>query len=276
MKPELFIRSSAAWCTFVLLAGCSTTAPQNFNGYGTANVKARPVVASFVREQLRFSRVREARDSTETAIQEMFREHNISYPASEVYLRVFKQERSLELWVRSTNNSRFQLLRTYPICALAGVLGPNRTQGDGQVPEGFYSIDLFNPSSAYHLSMRINYPNQHDRAVSKQQHSLGGDIFIHGGCMSDGCVAITDQAIRELYWIAVSARGMGQQSIPVHIFPARMDNVKRMQRITSSHARDKSVLELWQTLRPGYDYFQKKQQLPEIGVDDRGQYRITG
>ena len=130
-----------------------------------------------------------------------------------MYVRVFKQERGLELWVRPVSGDRFALLRTYPICALAGVLGPKRIQGDRQVPEGFYTIDLFNPESSYHLSLRINYPNQRDRAASPRKHGLGGDIFIHGGCKSDGCIAINDQAIQELYWIAVIA-GLGPEGNP--------------------------------------------------------------
>lgn len=298
MTPHLN-RAVAACCGLLLLAGCSTYSQKEFGRYGTSDVRARPVESSistrttgavarrtsansmfalnnspFVREQLQFSRVRAARDATEDSIQALFRRQKISYPAAEVYLRVFKHERSLELWVRSVDKKRFELLRTYPVCALAGVLGPKRMRGDGQVPEGFYYIDLFNPNSQYHLSMRVDYPNDHDRAMSKGQN-LGGDIFIHGGCRSDGCIAITDQAIRELYWVAVSARGMGQEHIPVHIFPARFENQKRMAKIRQSREVAPAVMESWKTLRPGYDYFLKKQQLPPIVVDDDGDYRIA-
>ena len=139
---------------------------------------------------------------------------------------MFKQERELELWVLPANGDRFELLRTYEICKLAGMLGPKRKQGDRQVPEGFYAIDLFNPVSAYHLSLRINYPNHRDRLVAKSG-KLGGDIFIHGGCKSVGCIAITDDAIEELYWIAVQARGRHQRSIPVHIFPSPPGQIHR-------------------------------------------------
>jgi hypothetical protein len=105
---------------------------------------------------------------------------------------------------------------------MAGELGPKRKQGDNQTPEGFYAISYFNPRSDFHLSLHIDYPNRRDRAAGADGVKLGGDIFIHGGCLSEGCLAITDEGIRELYWLAVEARSVGQRRIPVHIFPARL------------------------------------------------------
>jgi murein L,D-transpeptidase YafK len=163
------------------------------------------------------------------------------------------------------------LLRTYPICALAGVLGPKRVQGDGRVPEGFYFIDLFNPASSYHLSLRIDYPNQRDRRAATQTRALGGDIFIHGGCKSDGCLAITDEAIQALLDRGDRAR-RGQEKIPVHIFPTRLDNETSMRKLERAYHGDRAVLEFWESLRPGYEFFQKTRQLPVIRVDARGRY----
>jgi murein L,D-transpeptidase YafK len=218
--------------------------------------------ATFVREQLRFTRVRKARNAAEPAVERLLRERKIENPAA-IYIRVFKADRTLELWARSADDPQFSLLRTYPICALAGLLGPKQVQGDRQVPEGFYSIDLFNPNSAYHLSLRINYPNQRDRASAKPGRRLGGDIFIHGGCKSDGCLAITDEAIAELYWIALLARGWGQQRIPVHIFPARFDT--QSDRLKRTYY-DASLMEFWNSLRPVYDSFEQTRRLPQVGI----------
>jgi murein L,D-transpeptidase YafK len=241
----------------------------------TASTAASAVLPPFVREQLQFSRVRHARDVATSSIEDLFRRRGISYPASEMFIRVFKRERELELWVRSANRPRFELLRTYPVCALAGVLGPKRVEGDGQVPEGFYTIDLFNPASSYHLSLRIDYPNERDRAAAPEERALGGQIFIHGGCKSDGCLAITDEAIRELYWLAVTIRGRGQERIPVHIFPARFDNAWRTGKVERVFRESPGLLEFWETLRPAYDYFEKTHQLPIVGVDLRGRYRTS-
>lgn len=59
--------------------------------------------------------------------------------------------------------------------------GHKQFEGDERTPEGDYIIDGRNPNSSYHLSLRISYPNDHDRAYAAQfGRSPGGDIFIHG------------------------------------------------------------------------------------------------
>ena len=99
MKPEAFVRTNLLWCC-ALLAACSShkvvTRPAPVAVTRPAHVKARPVVAApFVQEQLQFSRVREARDEAGERIERMFRARGIEYPASQIFIRVFKQEREL-------------------------------------------------------------------------------------------------------------------------------------------------------------------------------------
>ncbi len=90
--------------------------------------------------------------------------------------------------------------------------GHKRFQGDERTPEGLYTIDTRNPRSSFHLSLRISYPNRQDRAFAQQYgRSPGGDIFIHGqptgrpgrmrGDWTDGCVALTNAEIEELWQI---------------------------------------------------------------------------
>jgi murein L,D-transpeptidase YafK len=229
--------------------------------------------SSFAQSQLRYSRVREARAATQARIVQMFDEKNIRYPAAEMYLRVLKRPRLLELWVRPSGANQFKLLKTYPICAMAGAPGPKRRQGDQQVPEGFYFVDNFNPTSDYHLSLKIDYPNRQDRARNVGGLNLGGDIFIHGGCRSEGCLAVTNEGIQELYWIAVEARSLGQHRIPVHIFPARLDAAE-MKRIDFNYYDRPDLIDFWKTLKPGYDYFERTHRVPEVGTDMRGKYRL--
>ncbi len=131
----------------------------------------------------------------------------------------------MEVWVKNELKDQFKLFKTYKVCALAGSLGPKRMEGDYQVPEGFYYIDEFNPNSNYYLSLGINYPNVSDR-VSERFHSAGGGIYIHGSCVTVGCIPITDQQIDEVYILAAQAKDQGQDFIPVHIFPIRY-NVQR-------------------------------------------------
>jgi murein L,D-transpeptidase YafK len=297
MMPNNFFRNAVACGTVMLGAACGSSAhlrsdKMNLSGFSTGivapsaartnlrNTRARDarvlstafVTSSFAREQLRNTRVRNARDATQARIEQLFADKNLTYPAAEVYLRVFKSERELELWVRSSDSDRFTLLKTYGICRLAGEPGPKRRRGDRQVPEGLYHVDLFNPASSYHLSMRINYPNAYDRAVNGTRGNLGGDIYIHGGCVSEGCLAMTDEGIRELYWIAVQARAVGQQRIPVHIFPGRFDGAN-MRIIERAHKRERDILAFWNTLKPNYEYFEKERRLPDAVVR-KTQYQI--
>jgi murein L,D-transpeptidase YafK len=237
-------------------------------------IAALPTESSFALEQLRHDRVRDARIATRFAIKQLFHERGIRYPAAELFLRVFKRERALEVWVRPDDGERFELLKTYAICAWSGELGPKRRQGDNQTPEGFYNIGMFNPRSDFHLSLHLDYPNRRDRSVGEDIINLGGDIYIHGGCSSEGCLAVTDAGISELYWLAVEARAVGQRRIPVHIFPARLDgpDFEALQR-TFEHRPD--LGRFWATLKPGYDYFEQHRRLPAIDVAN-GEYVVRG
>ncbi|HET9438613.1 MAG TPA: L,D-transpeptidase family protein [Longimicrobiales bacterium] len=274
MKPERFISTVVVCCALGWWAPREACAQLSADGDVAASF-ASPAANPFVREQLRFTRVRAARSATESAIEKLFKARNIAYPAAEVYLRAFKLERTLELWVRSADKDKFELLKAYRICALAGGLGPKRKEGDGQVPEGFYLVDMFNPNSAYHLSIRIDYPNVHDQIGNSEGLDLGGEIYIHGGCRSDGCLAITDEGINEVYWIALTARAAGQQQIPVHIFPGRFNGSADLRRIEQLVKPPRSLLDFWQTLKPGYDYFERHHRLPNVVVDVRGRYHVA-
>lgn len=233
-----------------------------------------PTESAFALDQLRNERVHEARVATRFTIKRLFHEKGLRYPAEEIYLRIFKRERSLELWVRPTGQETYALLKTYSICALAGDLGPKRRQGDNQTPEGFYNVDFFNPSSDFHLSLHVDYPNRHDRVVGEGLN-LGGDIYIHGGCSSEGCLALTDEGIKELYWVAVEARAVGQTRIPVHIFPARLaDN--EFEQLHKGFKEQPDLLRFWETLKPAYDFFETSRRLPAMAVDPAGKYRLAG
>jgi murein L,D-transpeptidase YafK len=235
---------------------------------------ALPGESRFMLEQLRYDRVRDARVLTRFALKQLFHERGIRYPAEEVYLRAFKRERVLELWVRGEGATEFALLKTYAVCAQSGELGPKRRQGDMQVPEGFYHVNMFNPRSGYHLSLGVDYPNRRDRTVASGGR-LGGDIFIHGGCRSEGCLAVTDDGIRELYWVAVEARSAGQNRIPVHIFPSRLEPLD-LQILQQTFAHSPELTRFWATLQPGYEFFEKHRRPPEMGVSANGEYVVRG
>ena len=235
-------------------------------------VKRANPLGQFTKSQTEHSRVLAARIEKRFEIKKLYRERGIEYPASEMFVRIFKRERELELWVRPENAEQFSLLKTYPICALAGVLGPKRTEGDGQTPEGFYFIDDFNPTSDFHLSLHLDYPNRADRALWKSPNP-GGQIYIHGGCNSIGCLAVTDDAIKEIYWMAVEARSVGQRRIPVHIFPARLtDNA--LAQLVQFYENEPELTRFWSNLKTGFDYFEEKRTIPSFSVDTGGRYAL--
>lgn len=132
-------------------------------------------------------------------LNQYFAKAHVAFPPQAITLVALKQEKKLELWAR--DNNEFRLVHTYGIRAASGVAGPKLRQGDKQVPEGIYRIEGLNPNSHYHLSMKLNYPNEFDllHATEEGRNNPGSDIFIHGRAVSIGCLAMGDEAIEELF-----------------------------------------------------------------------------
>lgn len=132
-----------------------------------------------------------------------FEKQGVAYPPKELVFAGLKEEKTLQVYARNDTNA-FKFIRAYPILAASGVAGPKLREGDRQVPEGIYPIEWLNPNSSYHLSMRIGYPNEADRAhaASESRTNLGGDIMIHGKAKSVGCLAMGDEAAEEFFVLA--------------------------------------------------------------------------
>ena len=145
-----------------------------------------------------------------------FTKAKVSYPPREVNLIALKQEKKLELWAKDRGEFRF--IRDYYILAASGGPGPKLRQGDKQVPEGIYRIEELNPNSHYLLSMKLNYPNAFDlyHAEEEGRTNPGSDIFIHGSSVSIGCLAMGDEAIKELF---VLTAHVGPEHVKVVIAP---------------------------------------------------------
>ena len=145
-----------------------------------------------------------------------FRAAGVSYPPRRIVLLALKKERVMELWASDGRAAR--RIRSYPVLAASGVTGPKLRQGDRQVPEGVYRIIALNPNSSYHLSLKLDYPNAYDRARAREEGRtrLGGEIFIHGGRASIGCLAMGDEAAEELF---ILAGRTGIENVTVIIAP---------------------------------------------------------
>ena len=226
-----------------------------------------PADPAFRQDQLRYPRVRDAYALTGSRMHTILQEHHLAPERLELFIRALKVERRVEAWGRNQGEREYQLLRTFRLAGTSGTLGPKRQAGDGQVPEGFYYINRFNPISQYHLSLGLDYPNAADLMRSGLE-APGQDIFIHGSDVTIGCLPITDAGIRELYVLAVEARAAGQAAIPVHIFPFELSADNLAIRMASKH------LSFWQELAPGYQYFADHHQLPAVTVTERGSYAV--
>jgi murein L,D-transpeptidase YafK len=176
----------------------------------------------------------------------------------------------LELWAEGAE-ARYLLIGRYTICASSGTLGPKRREGDGQVPEGFYRLNHFNPASGYHLSLGLDYPNTADRLASSSRP--GGAIYIHGDCVTIGCIPITDDGIEEIYVAAVLARSGGQVMIPVHIFPTRLTD-DAMGALARDHTSSTELVRFWQNLKEGFDRFERDRRPPRVEPGPDGRYRF--
>lgn len=219
--------------------------------------------------QLSQGRVADAWKKYNDILATEFSKKNIAYPPKDIYLRAFKSQNEMELWARNSEASEYKLVKTYRICSISGLLGPKRAEGDRQVPEGFYFIEEFNPKSDYCLSLLINYPNYSDQVQGKQK--LGGDIYIHGGCVTIGCMPMTDDGIKEIYTVCLSARLNGEEYIPVHVFPTRLTK-NGMSYLNREFAKDPVRQQFWADLKVSYDYFEKYHKLLPVMYSPDGRY----
>jgi murein L,D-transpeptidase YafK len=209
-------------------------------------------------------RVAHAKAARKETVLELFEQAGVTFPAKDVLFRVFKAERQLELWA-GDGEHELSRIASYGICAASGDLGPKRNEGDRQVPEGFYEVSYYHPTSAYYLAAVINYPNASDKVRGGRKP--GSDILIHGHCASIGCIAMTDERIEEIYLVGWSAFMLGQKT-HVHIFPSRdFDGLLNDPRHEANHA-------FWRELRPGFEAFESTRRIPRIKVAKDGRYEL--
>lgn len=230
------------------------------------NIKAQ---GTFKASQLKYERVKKAYRTKWDGLKSDIVKAGFDVNAFEIYQRVFKYEKQVEVWMKNKGDAKFKLFKTYAICSSSGELGPKRVQGDGQVPEGFYYIESFNPVSSYHLSMKVGYPNKSDN--KKAKGSPGGDIMIHGNCVTIGCVPIENDPIEELYILNVEAKDR-KQTLRVDMFPCKFtgDNIKMLNQNFS-----KDMNAFWGTLKAGYDFFESNFTIPKFTINAQGDYSIT-
>lgn len=189
-------------------------------------------------------------------------------PPAQVLIRIFKYEKQLEIWTSDSLEDSLTLFKTYRICMLSGKVGPKRKEGDLQVPEGFYRITELNKKSKYHMSLGIDYPNTSDKILGDNKN-LGGSIYLHGECVSVGCIAFTNKDIEEIYRVC---NYTSNNEIQVQIFPIRFKNSKSLFFLNEVMDSNPSMIEFEKNLMDGYYFFENKKRVPFVYVDNKGTY----
>lgn len=224
----------------------------------------------FISEQRRYERVRIAFQEKDELIRASLENYGININELNILIRVYKSEKRLEFFAKNKSEDSYQKINAYNICASSGSPGPKRKQGDQKVPEGFYHIDRFNPASIFFLSLGINYPNTADRRITNASDP-GDNIFIHGGCVSIGCLAMTDDKIKEIYLYAIYAKQSGQNRIPVYIFPFEMTD-RNMQKFKLKYPGNAELIDFWSNLKKGHDIFDRTKQELNFTITRNGEY----
>lgn len=216
------------------------------------------------------ARVAKARQGKLAGLKAAFAAKGVPYPAREILVRSFKKEQQLELWA-GDGKAPLVLVKSWPVCASSGELGPKRRQGDLQVPEGVYTLDKLNPVSSYHLSLHVDYPNKADRIAGRTLGiaNLGGDIMVHGECVTIGCIPIENDPIEELY-LAIHDANLHP---PIHIFPGRLDEAGLNALLPS--AEDPAVKTLWGDLALIQRDFDQHRRIPRVVVGAEGRYALS-
>jgi murein L,D-transpeptidase YafK len=250
---------------FQLVLICSTGI------FAAAQTSGGTSFSSFIDYQKSLPRPADALKNKEDTLQKQFAAKGLKWPAKYIYIRSFKYDSQLEVWVKNDLKEKYKLFKTYKVCVLAGTLGPKRMEGDYQVPEGFYYINEFNAKSNYHLSLGLNYPNPSDLILSDSLQP-GGGIYIHGSCVSVGCIPLTDTYIEELYILTAHAKSEGQDFIPVHIFPVRFDNSRSVFFLNKLTKDDGNLKKFSTRLEDVFYYFERYREPPVIMVNEKGEY----
>ncbi len=208
-------------------------------------------------------RSQRAQEARLPVVKGLFAKAGVTYPPAQLAFVAYKSEGQLEVWASSEDGGEAKRVATYGVCAASGGLGPKRYEGDRQVPEGYYVIQYGWAESAYHLEMKVSYPNMVDKVLGPKNRPLGGEIMIHGDCASIGCLAMGDERDEEL-WTMMKA--MGDARVKVHIYPGRdMDALLQDPKYEAHRS-------FWQNLKEGHDRFERERRIFAVKADWHGVY----
>ncbi|NBX67182.1 MAG: hypothetical protein EBQ96_09325, partial [Proteobacteria bacterium] len=188
-----------------------------------------------------------------------------------------KMSESLEngyvaLYMKPRGQDRFVHVINIPICLYSGTLGPKTSQGDLQMPEGFFVVTPNSPrgSAKYKWSFDVGH-NQGHTYVKRHGHS-GSAIMGHGKCKSVGCWAVGDNYIDWIRDSVNAALRRGQSRIHIMMMPFAPTEANLARYADSPH------INYWrEQLKPAYDRFMQT-GVPEdvyvCGLGKRARYTL--
>lgn len=172
-------------------------------------------------------RLAELKDVVQPRLKNYFSDAATVFPPENLLIAAFKEEKVLEVYALNAGKNPV-LVKTFPILAASGHSGPKLREGDRQVPEGIYLVDFLNPNSLYHLALKLNYPNEFDRlkAQNDGRFSPGSNIMIHGNQVSNGCLAIGDGPVEDLFVLA-AATGIDKIKVIIAPYDFRKSGIEK-------------------------------------------------
>jgi predicted outer membrane repeat protein len=225
--------------------------------------------ASFLDDQLQYSRVKSAYKEKKPIILENLTSMDLTLKNVNVMIKVYKYEQIVKVYVKTKTETLWKTYKTLPFNCTSGDLGPKRMEGDYQIPEGYYYINHYNPYSNFHLSLGVSYPNKADKLKSSAKKK-GGAIYMHGGCATIGCIPIEDEPIKEIYMLSVFAKNNGQYKVPIHIFPFEFTASKFESAIKLYPEHQ----EFWSHFYEIEKKFDASKIAPDVSINKEGDYYL--
>ncbi|MBU0764270.1 MAG: hypothetical protein KJ607_05495 [Bacteroidetes bacterium] len=233
-----------------------------------------------------------------STIKEWLEEKELVYPPAYVLFRVFKLEQEMEIWAGNTAGDSLRLIRTVHVCAIDNYPCPKVVQGDCKTPEGFYNCSFLYGSTYGFMWIKLNtgavddygktgygssfkllldYPNALDAARTRTfapDKSTGGEICMHGNCVTAGCISFENRVFLTVYAFAGMHDTKRFGPLQVHIFPFRFtDKLKTMYCSDSELMDNESVLNFWNNLEEGCSFFDSIRRPMKITASKNG-YRF--
>jgi murein L,D-transpeptidase YafK len=210
----------------------------------------------------------------------LVRKNLLDYEDMDILFVVYKSELEFQVWAKKKfEKSSYTLIKSFPITdPKVAKLGPKSKYGDSLTPEGVYSI-YFYPSfrwSDFHLAFGISYPNRLDHARRfywNITEKAGGDINIHGFCISIGCIPLGNPIMDEVFFLT-RANLQNGADISIMIFPFKFDDEDVNKKHYNEFRTKPRIRDFWQSLEDCHKYFKRYEKIPEFVKNPNNGYYI--